>query len=73
MSHIEYTRLRETAGLRADVAAILGISERSLSRRENGDIGVTTEMELAMKTLAFLKTHVNFIPGLNNKKSRSKK
>lgn len=69
MSHVEYTHSRETAGLRPDVAASLGISERSLLRRENGDICVTPEMQLAMEQLAYLKTHAKFIPGWNKKKS----
>jgi DNA-binding XRE family transcriptional regulator len=68
MTNIEYTHLRETAGPRPDAAATLGISARSLSRRENGDIHVTPEMELAMEQLAYLKTHVKFIPGWNKKK-----
>jgi DNA-binding XRE family transcriptional regulator len=46
-----YHEVRELLGSQASVAKRLGVSERTIQRRENGDMKITREAEIALHSL----------------------
>lgn len=53
MTPDEYKALREKLGLtQAGLAARLGVTRKTVNRREAGEATITTEAELAIRSLA---------------------
>ena len=63
MTHKDYHALREPLGTQASVAKCLGVSERTIQRRENGRLKITREAEVAMR---FLYNACKSFGGLSN-------
>ena len=56
-----YARLRKALGTQAEVAALLGVHQATLSKRENGTPGypIQRESALAMMALVALRTDLD--------------
>lgn len=55
-----YTHIRKAIGTQAEVAALLGVSESAIKRRETGRNPITAEMAMA---IVVLQSTRNFVPG----------
>lgn len=51
MSPDEYRTLRQRLGTQVEVAKLLGVHYRTLSKRERGEISVSPEAEIALRCL----------------------
>jgi DNA-binding XRE family transcriptional regulator len=56
MTHKAYHELRETLGTQSIVAKRLGVAERTIQRREKGELKIDREAEIAIHSLNSLKS-----------------
>lgn len=55
MTPPEYKNLRESLGLQAEVARILGVNRVTIAKRESGAMKLTREACLAMQAISTLR------------------